>query len=130
MKKEDWKDSSLWQEGQRLAKEQTKCCRRLFWVIILIAILSIVPASLWLNVNLTTASLGLGLLFNFVGALYLLARVIPTEETAHRMSTTRWDGNPDLLAAMLANTKVALLGLVFIALGFVLQFGSFLVTLL
>jgi hypothetical protein len=46
------------------------------------------------------------------------------------MSTTRYDGNPDLLAAILASRRAARIGILFITAGFAIQFGSFLTTVL
>jgi len=130
MGKEGWKDSSLWQEGQQRAKKLTKPLMPLAYFIILIVFLGMLFGSLCLNINWTTALLGGGLIFNIAGALYLVFGAIPTNETAYNMSTTRYNGNPDLLAAILANRRAARIGILFIAAGFAIQFGIFLRPLL
>jgi len=126
MKKEDWKENPLWQEGQRRAKKRMKCQACLAGGIGFIILLGIVLTSLLFNINPTTAVLGGGLICNIFGAAYLVTSAIPTNQTAYNMSTTRYNGNTDLLAAILANKQAAKIGLVFIFVGFLVQVGRLL----
>ena len=118
MAKQDW----LWQEGHTRAKRSTK---RLipFTVVMLVGIGWAIAYFCLDNRWSTGLSLG-GLAFSAVGVIILVFGALPSENTAYMMSTTRLNGNPDLLAALLVNRRVAWTGIWFVLLGFLLQLAE------
>lgn len=118
MVKQDW----LWQEGQSRAKRSTR------WLMpfALVMGLCITPCIVYYCLGNRWGigfSLG-GLAFSAVGVIILVLGALPKEETAYMMSTTRLNGNPDLLAGILANRRVAKVGIWFVLIGFLLQLAE------
>lgn len=118
MRTDDW----LWEEGQKRAKQSTR------WLLPLVAAFSLaiiaIPMSYYLRGEWGTGLPLSGLISSAAGAIILAVGAIPKEETAYWMSTTRLDGNPDLFASLLANRKVAKVGIAFVLTGFLFQLAD------
>ncbi len=92
-------------------------------VIVIIFFTSILPK----EITSTRGLALLGLFLNLYGTVLLAATLVKSDTKIKGMSSTYFGGNTELEKDMLQNRRMALAGLILIALGFIFQFFDILI---
>ena len=62
-----------------------------------------------------------GLVSSFIGASFLVIGAIPSIKTIIEFSKTKWDMNVDIMDSLFINRLSAIIGIVFVGVGYILQ---------